>query len=167
MSPKSARFVQTLCGTLFLFGSPAIAAETWDCTIHANLRSGGTEVAPEHGQIGIEGDELHWRGQHYRIAVNNDVGVVAVFAQATTSPPSITVHGLQPAQNAAMEAHFRSLIPNPLIDSVTIAINKQDGSLRIGSVGTTQVRDESAGTCRKAEAVPVAADPTKSDNLAQ
>ncbi len=162
----TTRFVQFFCCTVLMFSSPAIAAETWDCTIHRNLPPGGTEVTPERGQIKIEGDELSWRGRPLHVAVNNDVGVVAIFAQATTSPPAVTVHGLQPEQNAAMEAHFRSLTPNPLIDSFTIAINKQDGSLRIGSVGTTQVLDISTGNCQKAESTPVAGGPTKSDDAA-
>ena len=59
-----------------------------------------------------------------------------------------------------METHFKSLIPNPLIDSYTVALNKQDGSLRIGSVGTTRVLDISTGTCQKAEPALGASNPT-------
>lgn len=152
------RLGQVLCFAIFMFGSPASAAEIWNCTVHSMLAPGATELSAGHAQIKIDGDDLAWIDgaaasgltRHYHIAVNNDVGAVAIFAQATTSPPSVTVAGLPHNLAVDMQTRLAAAVPNPLVNSYTIALNKKDGSLRTGSVGTTGVHDISTSECQLA-----------------
>lgn len=154
--------------TMLIASAPAVAAETWDCTVtDTGAASPHVTVYPHNVQIQIDGDDLGWTGRgplgseptrHYHIAVNDDVGVVAVFAQATTSVPSVKVTGVPPRLAAALQTQMTSAIPAPLINSYTIALNKQDGSLRTGLVGTTDVREDQTGKCQL-ETAPGPANP--------
>ena len=144
---------------------PATAAEVWDCTIHDELVPGATEVSPGHVQIKIDGDDLAWiefpitnprtgkqipePTSHYHLAVNNDVGAVAIFAQARTSHPSVTTTGLPRDLTAAINSRLSAAVPRLLVNSFTVVLNKQDGSLRTGAVDTREVSDMSHGECQQ------------------
>jgi hypothetical protein len=148
-----ARLALISCLPLCLIGTPAAAAEIWNCTTHDELVHGATEITPGHVQIKIDGNRLVWAAlpeDHFRLLVNNDVGAVAVFAQATTTPAGVKVVGMPPEQASALQARLNGLAPNPLVNSFTVVLDKTHGVLRTGSVGTTEVSDVSHGECKRA-----------------
>ncbi len=137
---------------LWLFGAPASGAEVWECTVHDELVPGAVETSPGHVQIRIDGDRFVWENlpaDHFRLLTDNDLGAVAVFTQATAAPAGVKVTGLPEAQARAMEAHFASLAPNPLVNAYAVVLDKVHGVVRTGSVGTTKVADYSHGECQR------------------
>jgi len=145
---------QATCMLLFMFGQPSSAAEIWFCTTHNVSMPGSTELSPGHDQIKIEADDLAWTYgtaasspmRHYHVLVNNDVGAVAEFAQATSSPAPLTITGLSPDQAAALMARLHP--PSPMIDAYVIALDKKSGVLRTGSVGTKGIHENWTGECQ-------------------
>jgi hypothetical protein len=109
-------------------------------------------------QIEIEGSDLLWvtpnftvmgkeypgTTQHRPIIVNNEVGLVSVFGIATTAVPKVTVNG---RPSAAMSAIVKSTMPNPRVEAYATVLDKQNGTLRVGVVGTTEVREIDIGEC--------------------
>ena len=144
--------IQALGLFLSLTGTPAAAAEIWNCTVHDELVAGAVELSPGHVQIKIDGGHFVWGDlpeDHFRLLVDNDSSAVAVFAQATTTVPGVKVTGGPPAQDAAMQAHLAALAPIPLVDAYAIVLDKVHGIERTGSVGTTKVSDYSHGECQR------------------
>jgi hypothetical protein len=139
------------------FGSAA-SAETWDCTIHASPSMGLTETRAGHVQIQVVDADILWitpsftvLGKEYpsttqrrHIVLNNDVGLVAVFGLATTTLPKITIDG---RSDPAFSAMATSVLPNPRVEAYATVLDKHNGALRVGSVGTTAVSDIDTGEC--------------------
>jgi hypothetical protein len=110
----------------------------WDCTFKA---FDGPPGASGHATIQVDGDNLDWTldafdmpdlkrntapvAFHYRVLENNRIGLVAVSAQAQMDKDV-----------------------GPLISSETIVLNKADGKLSAGGVGTNGAHDSLSGTCR-------------------
>jgi hypothetical protein len=151
--------------------TPAVADEIWDCTIIDTVSqvspSSRITPYPRNAQIQIGDGTLSWtehgpKGsdptRKYSAIVNNDVGAVAIFAQATTSPAGIKIVGLPPDKARELETKINSSIPNPLVNSYSVVLNKRDGSLRVGIVGTTEVREVLTGKCQVGS-TPLSANP--------
>jgi hypothetical protein len=146
-------------GVLFsvlAWSAPAPATETWNCTTTRTNTNPHVRVYPQTAQIEINGDDLAQTElnpaisvptTHLHVLVNNEIGIVAVSAQAITNKHWATVSGLPSKTASALEAEINSAIPNPLINSYTLALNRHDGSMRMGSVGTTAVSEFATGKC--------------------
>ena len=149
----------------FAEGTPAPAPlEVWTCTVH-DYHPGGTEVSPGHVRITLSDKELisigtdsptDDGGLHYQLIINNTVGAVAVNAHATTQLPSLTITGLPPREAAAMHRMLTSNLPDHLVGSYTVALDKLNGSLRTGSVtvGLDQVSSIETGECVRVQPPP-------------
>jgi ABC-type lipoprotein release transport system permease subunit len=147
-------------GVLFsvlAWSTSAPATETWNCTTTRTNANPHVKVYPQTAQIEINGDDLAQTElnpaisvptTHLHVLVNNEIGIVAVSAQAITNKQWATVSGLPSKMASALQAEINSAIPNPLVNSYTLALNKQDGSMRIGSVGTTAVSEFGTGKCQ-------------------
>lgn len=140
-----------------LLTAPASASETWLCTTHAQPLPGGTLASetPGHDQITLTDNDLIWTygvsdtspKRHYQLLVNNDVGAVAVFAQATNSPPPMKITGLPQQQADALIAQMN--LPKFLVDGFIIALDKKGGVLRTGSVGSNGIFPNTFGECQR------------------
>jgi hypothetical protein len=124
---------------VYLISTPALAADSWNCTF---LAFDGPPGITSHVTIQVDGDKLDWllasydipnpkihivpSALHYRVMENNGVGIVAVSSQARTDKEVGSV-----------------------INSETIAIDKTTGVLRAGVVGTNGVHDNLSGACRQ------------------
>ena len=151
-------------GLLFFslaWSASARAAETWNCTMTRTNTNPRVTVYPQSLQIEINGDDLveTERGPtssgptvHLHVLVNNEIGIVGVSAQAITNKQWVTVSGLPSKMASALQAEVNAAIPNPLINSYTLALNKKDGSMRIGSVGTAAVSEFASGKCQDSSA---------------
>ena len=167
------RIVVVLCCGIFWMSAPAAAMERWNCTIHASASFGGTETSPGHVQMQIDGNDLSWvtpnftvlgkeypgSTQHRPVILNNDVGIVAVSAIATTAVPRILLNGRDNEQFSKMAT---SMIPNPRVQAYATVLDKHNGTLRVGSVGTTKVQEIDLGECTQ-EASPNPATPPSSN----
>lgn len=121
-----------------LISTCALASDAWDCTFTA---FDGPPGITSHVTIQIDGDKLDWmldpfdipiarmhivpQALHYRIVENNSIGIVAVSSQARIDKDV-----------------------GPVINSETIAIDKANGALHAGVVGTKGLHDNLSGTCR-------------------
>ena len=128
-------FVSTLC----VAGSPALAAQKWDCMFTRLL--GAAEGLPGEARVEIDSDAFNWEVLspgptlkpiadpvwtkfEYRVLENNDTGVVAVSSEAQVN---------------------RDV--GPLVGATIITISKPSGDLRMGSVMTKGVHDLLTGHC--------------------
>lgn len=159
-----------LCCSLFYASAPAAATELWECSVDASPSFGAIASTPGQLQIQIEGNDLLWitpnftvRGreypgntQHRPIIVNNEIGAVAVSGVATTAAPKVLLNG---RSNAAFSAFVDSTIPNPRVEAYATVLDKQNGTLRVGSVGTTKVQEISIGKCTKGAVPPPTTSP--------
>lgn len=137
-----------------------MAAELWDCTVDASPSFGAIASTPGHLQIQIEGNDLLWitpsftvmgreypgTTQHRPIILDNEIGTVAVSGIATITAPKVLLNG---RSNPAFNALVNSTIPNPHVEAYATVLDKQNGTLRVGSVGTTKVQEIDIGKCTR------------------
>jgi hypothetical protein len=114
----------------------------------------GNDLAWVTPNFTVLGREYPGSTQHRPIILNNDVGIVAVSAIATTAVPQILLNGRYNEQFSKMAT---SMIPNPRVQAYATVLDKHNGTLRVGSVGTTKVQEIDTGECtREAQPNPAA-----------
>jgi hypothetical protein len=122
----------------FFFTMPVWAADSWEC---AFVVFDGPPGITSHATVKLDGGMFDWiiapldvsippthivpPAMRYRILENNNVGIVAVSSRAR------------------IDKTFGALIT-----AETIALDKTNGRLHVGVVGTNGVHDNLSGTCR-------------------
>ncbi|MGD0191660.1 MAG: hypothetical protein ABSD74_13045 [Rhizomicrobium sp.] len=129
------KLVRIVAWVFVIFGinASAFGSEAWNCNfVRAAGRAKGSQGA---AKIEIANDVLKWEPQisptnwvpiPYKIAEDNEVGIVAVSSQAQTDKEL-----------------------GPLIGATVLAVNKLDGSLNMGSVMLTGEYAVLSGRCQR------------------